>query len=49
MWTPYLPDVKEFWCHEIVHIHVGFVEYVVRITIVGCCILYTVCVLDTSV
>jgi len=49
MWTHYLLDVEKSWCHEMVHIDVGFVGYVVLMFIVGCCILYTVCVLDTCV
>lgn len=49
MRTHYLPDVEESWCHEMVHIHVGFVEYVVPMSTVGSCILYTVCVLETCV
>lgn len=49
VWTRYLPEVDESWCHEMFHIHVGFVEYVIPMYIVGCCILYTVCVLVTCV
>jgi len=31
------------------HVHVGFVEYGVPMSIVGYCTLFTVCVLDTCV